>query len=425
MSKQPQAEPGPSRDDCELAERLAQFSSRSATPDEAIALFDEARSRCPVAHSDQLGGFDMLLRYDDVKSAATNWRTFSSSPSAVRPLKNLPRQLAIDWDPPEHTAWRALVKLAIDHTTAGRIEQRIREDVDGLIDGFADRGECDLVTEFSEELTFGTLCHVLDFEAEARAELRRLSRELITARGRPEQQGRAYQAIEAFTVPYVLSFRGQSSDRFPAKLANAEMDGHLVTEDEIGTVMIGLLAAGYETTASGLSSLLYEVLAQPDVRDRLASDPDLVPVAVEEALRVHPPVFGFYRRITEPVTVADTELDGTAYLSWVAANRDPQAFDEPDAFRLDRVRPKRHLAFGFGLHACPGAPIARVEMAVALTGILRRLPDLSLVDAAAVRHVFKGNESVKIRSLPARFTPPNGRDDRARADGARSTAAHD
>jgi cytochrome P450 len=125
---------------------------------------------------------------------------------------------------------------------------------------------------------------------------------------------------------------------------------------------------------------------------------------VEEALRLNPPVFGLYRRVTQDTKVAGTDLaaDETAYLCWAAANRDPGVFEDPDAFRLDRAG-RRHMTFGFGIHKCPAAAVARMEMELALTELLRRFPQASLIVPADVEPTFGGSETMAIRSLPARL----------------------
>lgn len=379
------------------------FSTYETTPSAAHEQLADTRKRCPVAHSDQLGGFHLLLRYDDVKSAAMNWKTFSSRPSAVRPATRT--RPALDWDPPEHTGWRTAINLGVNRTTPGRIENLVREDAGRLIEAFAARGRCDLVAEYAEQVPLQAICHVLGFDQQHKSEIRRLSRELLASVREPDRLEMAGRAFAEFAVAPVLERRGKTGNDFLTLLANAEMDGRPVSVEEIGSIMVGLLLAGHETTVSGLSSLLFEVLRRPEIRDRLIAQPDLIPVAAEEAIRLHPPVFGFYRRATTDVTVHDTKIasGSTVYLCWAAANRDPEKFDNPDDFSLDRPR-ERHLSFGHGVHACPGAPIARMEMLVAVTELLKRLPDIHL-ETDDRQHDFRGSETMAIPSLPALFTP--------------------
>ncbi|MER5436263.1 cytochrome P450 [Streptomyces sp. NPDC002588] len=357
-----------------------------------------------MAHSEELGAFDILLRYVDVKNAAKDWKTFSSRPSAVRPVAARAR-LAIDWDPPEHTAWRKIVDLGVDATTPDRIEGLVEADTVSLIDSFASKGECDLVADYCEQVPLQAICHILGFDPEHKAEIRRLSGDVLASLKEPERLRKALGEFSEIVAAPVLGRRGKEGRDFLTLLANAEMNGRPLDVQEITDTMVSLLLAGHETTVSGLSSLLYEVLRRPEVRDRLIADPDLIPAAVEEALRLHPPVFGFYRRVTSDVNIAGVDIaeNSTTYLCWAAANRDPERFTEPDEFRLDRG-PARHLTFGFGIHTCPGQAVARMEMNVAVAELLKRLPDIRLA-TDDIRHEFRGSETESISSLPAVFTP--------------------
>jgi len=383
---------------------MTDFSTYGTTPVEAHERLASARGKCPVAHSEELGAFDILLRYGDVRNAAKDWKTFSSRPSAVRPVTERAR-VAIDWDPPEHTEWRKIINLGVDSSTPGRIEGLVRADTAGLIDSFAAKGECDLVAEFCEQVPLQAICHVLGFDPEHKADIRRLSGELLASLKEPVRLQKAIADFSELATAPVLARRGKDGEDFLTLLANAEINGRPLEVREMASTLVSLLLAGHETTVSGLSSLLYEVLRRPELRDRLIAEPDLIPVAVEEALRLHPPVFGFYRRVTSDVNIAGVEVaeDSTVYLCWAAANRDPEKFTDPDEFRLDRAA-ARHLTFGFGIHACPGQAVARMEMTVAATELLRRLPDIHLV-TDDIRHEFRGSETESISSLPAAFTP--------------------
>ncbi|WP_369029597.1 cytochrome P450 [Streptomyces adonidis] len=293
----------------------------------------------------------------------------------------------------------------MDDSTPDRIEGLVRADTVGLIESFASKGECDLVAEFCEQVPLLAICHILGFDSEHKDEIRRLSSDVLASLKEPERLRKALGDFSKIATAPVLARRGKEGDDFLTLLANAEMDGRPLEPQEITDTMISLLLAGHETTVSGLGSLFYEVLRDPEVRDRLVADPDLIPAAVEEALRLHPPVFGFYRRITSDVNVAGVDLaeNSTAYLCWAAANRDPERFTDPDEFRLDRGM-SRHLTFGFGIHTCPGQAVARMEMTIAATELLKRLPDIRL-STDDIRHEFRGSETESVSALPSVFTP--------------------
>jgi cytochrome P450 len=151
--------------------------------------------------------------------------------------------------------------------------------------------------------------------------------------------------------------------------------------------------------------LIYEVFSQPGVRDAIKTDPSKMSNAIEETLRLRPPFYGFFRRATKPMSVSGVEIPAASdvYVGWAAANRDPKMFDAPGEFRLDRAI-NRHLSFGAGIHTCPGAALARMEMRVLLEELLRRMPDLR-VEVDSPVYQFGGGDYSFMATLPVAFTP--------------------
>jgi cytochrome P450 len=174
---------------------------------------------------------------------------------------------------------------------------------------------------------------------------------------------------------------------------------------ELGATMNSFLNAGHGTTVSGMTSLLWEVLRAPALKQRLIDEPSLIPAAIEESMRLHTPFFGLYRSVTRDVTVSGVDIaaGSAVLLMWAAANRDPKVFENPDEFDLDRqLGRNRLMTFGFGIHACMGQPLARMEMRLALSELLARMPDLELAQPEAVSHEFAGMETCLIKTLPVR-----------------------
>lgn len=399
----------------DLRERFAAYSGYHSTPAEGVELFRDAREAgCPIGRSDQLGGFHLLLEHADVRRVHGDWPTFSHEPSVMRPLVDRPGFPPLEHDPPRHTEWRELISFMFNGATARRIEAPIRADINRIIDSIAPAGECDLIRVFAEEVPMTVLCHVLGLDGEKRAEVRERTLAVMAAAEDPEKGAAAFMDFAAFGIAEVHRRR----DRPPAEVREAEdgmttiarwrMGGRPMTDLEIGQAMNSVLIAGHGTSISGIGSMFYEVLRRPDLRDKLAADASLIPLAVEEALRLHPPFFGLYRRATTAVSIAGTDIgpDESVMVCWAAANRDPKVFADPDDFRLGRPKsPERHLSFGVGLHACPGQMVVRMEMRILLTELLRRLPDIELADPNAVEYVFGGGEMAGIPTLPVRFTP--------------------
>jgi cytochrome P450 len=392
----------------DLRERLAHFSTYESTPDDALALFQVAREAGhSVFFSEQLGGFYAFLDYADVKAAHADPATYNSGPLVLRPLVERPRFPPIEYDPPEHTAWRKLFAEALNPDTPKLHEAAVREDVDRLLDELAGRDTIDLQEDFAEQIPLLALCHVIGFDKDKRAEVRRHTVEMHASAGDPEKGVAAFMAFAEFGAQEVYARLEDPRDDFLTKLARAEIDGRPLSPPELGATMNSFLNAGHGTTVSGLTSLLWEVLRAPDIRRRLVEDPSLIPAAVEESMRLHTPFFGLYRTTTKDVTVGGVDIPtGSSILvMWAAANRDPKVFPDPDAFDLDReLGRNRLMTFGFGIHACMGQPMARMEMQVALGALLRRFPDIELVNPDAVKHEFAGSETALIKSLPARLS---------------------
>jgi cytochrome P450 len=393
----------------ELEERLSQFSSYETTPDAAFALFAEARDAGhSVFHSEKHGGYYVFLDYADVKAAHNDWETYNSGPQVLRPFAERPRFPPIEYDPPEHTVWRKLFARALNADTPTLYEESVRDDVVRLVGELAEQtGTFDLQATFAEPIPLLTLCSVLGFDKEKRADVRRYTVEMHGAGGDPERLQQVFMAFAEFGAKEVYSRLEAPRDDFLTELARAEIDGRPMNPMELGATMNSFLNAGHGTTVSGLTSLLWEVLRAPEVKQRLIDDPSLIPAAIEESMRLHTPFFGLYRTTTKDVSVGGVEIPkGSAVLMmWAAANRDPKVFPNPDAFDLDReIGHKRLMTFGFGIHACMGQPLARMEMKVALEELLAQLPQIELVDAASARHQFAGMETALIKSLPARLS---------------------
>jgi cytochrome P450 len=389
-----------------IAERLAAYCGYSGiAPDDAITLFEEARSQCPVGYSEQLGGFHLLFEHEDAKGVHADPDTWSSSDGMFRPVVERLKIPPTEYDNPEHDLWRKDVfDGAINARTPKRIEAAFRSDANTLIDRFADRDAVDLVEVYNDPLPLWAICRILGFDIETGPELRRLTMDLMINLGNPAGAGQAMKALADFGAHEVAERRAHPRDDFLTDLTRATLRGAPLSEEEISQVVASLVSGGHETTVAALTNLVFEVLSRPDIKEQLLADPSLIPMAVEESLRLHPPFMGFYRRATRDVEVHGTRVREGEHvmMCWAAANRDPKVFEHPDDFRLDRPNPKAHLSLGYGLHFCIGAPTARMELKVALEELLRRLPDLELVDAASVHAQFGGAENVFIPRLDVR-----------------------
>ncbi len=380
------------------------WSCYTTPPAESLALFEAVRGECPFARSDAHDGFTLLLNYRDVHAAMQNHTLFSSEPQVLRPM--LPRRPipALEMDPPRHAAWRAIFNRAVTAHAAG-MEPIVRADINRHIDGFIGNGACDLVPALAEPVPAEAICHLVGIDDALVPQVRATALAMFAAQGDPAAFGLRQADFAAVTLPEVHARRTHPRDDYLTQLASLQVEGRPLEDEDYVVLLAAFLGAGHHSTTSAMASLIYEVFSRPQVRDALQQDPAKIPVAVEEALRLRPPFFGFFRRATAATTVSGTGIAAGAdvYMGWAAANRDATMFPAPTEFRLDRGA-NRHLSFGTGIHMCPGAPLARLELKVVLQELLRRLPDLRIEGGEPV-YRFGGGDYAYIESLPAAFTP--------------------
>ena len=394
--------------DPELARRMAQFSTYEVSTEDALELYEEAREAgCPVFRSEKLDGFAAVIDYDDVKAAHTDWETFNSGPEVLRPIAPRPRFPPIEYDGAEHKQWRDLFAEVLNPGAPKIHRDAVREDVVEQIAVLEDMGEFDLQADFAEQVALLALSHLIGFDPELRDEVRRHTVAMHASAGDPEEGVKAFMAFAQFGAEQVHKRLEDPREDFLTVLSKWEIDGRPLAPDELGATMNSFLNAGHGTTVSGMTSLLWEVYRDPELKQRLIDDASLIPKAVEESMRLHTPFFGLYRMATKDATLPSGEeikQGESALMCWAAANRDPKAFPDPDRLDLDREYGRNRLmTFGWGPHACMGRPMAQMEMEVALEELLTRVPDLELIDPDAVRHEFAGSETALIKSLPARL----------------------
>jgi cytochrome P450 len=389
-------------------DELRRWSCYTTPPARTLELFDAARSRCPVAHSEEHDGFHLLLAYDEVKRGMADPHTFSSEPQVLRPM--LPRKPipALEMDPPRHTDWRRLFNDAITANTAEMMEPWVRADINRHIDGFIEAGSCDLVADLAEPVPAETICRLVGLDDELVPQVRELALAMFAAMGDPEEFGRRQAAFGAVTVAEIHRRRTEPRDDYLTHLASVEVEGRALDDDDYVVLLAAFLGAGHHSTTSAMTTLMYEVYSAQGVREALEQDPDKIPTAVEEALRLWPPFFGFFRRATKAINVSGVDIPAgrDVYMGWAAANRDPEMFPAASEFRLDRGR-NRHLSFGFGVHTCPGASLARMELRVLIEELLRRVPDLQ-IELDELVYEFGGGDYSFAPALPATFTPGRG-----------------
>lgn len=362
-----------------------------ADPD---ALYRELRVERPVTRAVLPNGPTVWLvtRYADARQALVDPRLAkdarripelmarSASPPPARAFAESLIQHMLNADPPDHTRLRKLVGKAFTMRAIARLRPRIEQLAAELADSMAAAGPAvDLLDEFAFPLPMTVICEILGVPQERRDEFRHWSNTLLS--GAPdEERGAAAMAMAAFLAELVASKAAQPQEDILSDIVRASEDGDTLSPGETTAMAFLLLVAGHETTVNLIGNGMLALLRHPDQFARLREDPELVRNAVEEFLRYDGPVnLATFRFTTEPVTIAGTTIPEGAFVlvSLIGANRDPERF--PGAEHLDVERDASgHLAFGYGIHHCLGAPLARLEAEIAFRTLLARFPDMTL-----------------------------------------------
>ncbi|WP_416955801.1 cytochrome P450 family protein [Streptomyces sp. Agncl-13] len=286
-------------------------------------------------------------------------------------------------DPPEHTHMRRFVTDAFTPRRIEELRPRFQELADALVDALPGTGPADLVAGFAARFPFQVLAEVIGLPRELADRFDRDWGKVVqpvgpTDPGRPRYEARLH-GLQSYIAEVVSHKREHGEDDLLSRLVVAR-DSHELSQEELDSMIFQLLVAGQEPVTNQITTALIALFRNPDQLTRLRDDPALLPRAVEELLRYD----SAFELTTWRFFDQDSDLHGTevpagdsVIVSLCAANRDPRRFPDPDTLDLDRS-PNPHLAFGHGIHFCPGAALARAELQTALGTLLARLPGLHL-----------------------------------------------
>jgi cytochrome P450 len=356
--------------------------------------YRQLREQDPVHQTPM--GFWVLTRYDDcvavLRDARFGREEFQQMLSAVyggEDSDRLPRSMLFR-DPPDHTRLRALVSKAFTPRVVEQMRDHIQEIVDRLLDRALGQGGMDVMEDLAYPLPVTVICEMLGVPVDDHASIRGWSADIarsLDAIGLPSDQsivdrGRvARRALADYFRALVPVRRARPQADLLSGLLAAEEQGDKLTEPEVIAMCLLLFIAGHETTVNLIGNGALALLHHPDQLARLRADPSLVPNAIEELLRYDSPVQRTARMTTTDVAIDGRPIaKGTMVVTALgAANRDPAQFPDPDRLDVSR-RDVRHISFGYGIHFCLGAPLARVEGQIALGTLLRRAPGLALAE---------------------------------------------
>lgn len=360
---------------------------RETTSDDPHPVYAWLREEDPVHWCESRSMF-VLSRHADVLAAVKDPETFASSegivPSGFKPEE----PTIIVMDPPAHTAMRRHVMRAFTPRRMEAMIPRVRQIAQALLDDWPEAGGLDAFERFTDPLPIAVMAELLGVDAQERPLFKRCGDAIVYSSGADPETLRAAQAeLEAYLETVFERRRRRPGNDLISLLLSPSDEGTALSHRELLGLCFTLLVAGTETTTSALGNALWLLDRHPDLKRRLARQPALIPAAVEEILRFESPVQGLSRVTRRAVTLHGRRIPEGArvHLLWASANRDPRAFPEPDRFDPTRT-PNNHLAFGFGIHFCLGASLARTELRVGLEALLARAPDYAL-DTAGLRRL--------------------------------------
>ena len=313
-----------------------------------------------------------VFKYNDVQRVLSEHSVFSSQfIGSDQPLD----ASMISMDPPRHRQLRSLVTLAFTPRTIARLEPRISEIVNELLDRVAPQGKMDVINDLSTPLPVTVIAELLGVPLADRESFKLWSDQLVGAA--PSYDRDPQEAMSDYFKWIVAQRRQDPQDDLISALLAAQIDGKHLTEQELMGFCVLLLVAGNETTTHLIGNAIWCFDDHPWVWAELRAAPALLPNAIEEVLRYRSPVKLMFRVTTQDTRIGDKDIPaGAGVAAWIgSADRDEEQFPNAAAFDIHRS-PNRHLAFGYGIHFCLGAPLARLESKVALGILLDRFPNL-------------------------------------------------
>lgn len=348
--------------------------------------YDEMRERCPVAHSEFMGW--SLFRHEDIAIVLADPETYS----------NVSQFLAIPngMDPPVHGRYREALAPNFDREQMARVEPRAREIAAILLGPMLSGGEVEFIDAFATPFALKTLCALLGWPEQQWECLGGwVHGSQQAAFSKDPAAGKALASLFSEHVKANLDTHRASPNDVPDAtdaLLSTEVDGVRLDDDQIVSILRNW-TAGHGTVAAGLGILVLHLAQETELQDRLRSDPSLIPAAIEEILRVDGPLVANPRTTTREVKIQGRSIPKGEHLTlmWIAANRDPRAFDEPNVVKIER-NTGDGLVWGQGVHLCQGAPLARLEMRVAIEELLSRTKRFELAgDDVPRRAVYPSN----------------------------------
>jgi hypothetical protein len=382
------------------------------------------REEDPVHWSDAIGGW-VLTRYDDIVASFKDTDHFSNEGRLARAVEHLTpgsrlklktfedhyrTKGLLHSDPPDHTRLRALVTRAFTPRTVEAMQPRVRAIANELLNNVEPSGRMDVIRDLAVTLPITVLAEIMGMPPEEKLLVKGWADALLAFQGvnNPsekilESAQKTLVELKAYLADLVRAKRRKPGTDLLSQLVGAESEGEKLSESELINTAITLLVAGHETSTSLIGNGIYTLLHNEGEWRLLQKDPSLLPSAIEEILRYESPVSRQPRLMKQDAEIGARRLRQGQMLFQMlnAANRDPGYFPEPDLFDIRRQK-NRHIAFGFGIHFCVGALLARTEAPLVFQLIIERFPKIHLTDATPDWDVHKRNSRM-LRTLSVAF----------------------
>ena len=343
------------------------------------------RDEYPCYWSEEAGMW-VYSRYADIVTALNDWQTYSSAKgNLVDELPNRAGNTLGTTDPPRHDRLRALIQKAVTKRALDHIIEPAQASCRAHLDALDGRPSFDFVNDYSSNVTVDLLFYLFNLPKEGQRTVR--DKAVLMVQTDPKTRQKAPEHIEAYewmanyAAELVAERKNNPGDDLMSNFITAEIDGEKLKDREVQLTVTTLIMAGIESLSGFMSVFALNLADHADARRRLAADPSLIPDAMEESLRYNTSAQRFKRSLQRDVEVHGQHMKAGDYimLAYGAANRDERQFENPDVYDIER-KPKGHLGFGGGVHACLGTAIARLACKVAFEELLARHPDFERVE---------------------------------------------
>lgn len=358
-------------------------------------LYQKMREEQPVYYDPERENWN-IFRYKDVLRVLSDYETFSSQFTGGQIGDDDPFTASmVATDPPKHRQLRNLVSQAFTPKAVNALKPRIKKIVKEHLDQVADAGEMDAIQDLGYPLPVIVIAEMMGIPSQDRAKFKEWSDNIVAMADLGGEMdysavigNQSIMEMSAYFMNMIEHRRENPGDDLISGLLQANIDGQTLTLIEMLGFCALLLVAGNETTTNLIGNALLTFTQHPDVWEKLRTERELLPGAIEEVLRYRSPVQSMFRVAKGEVEVAGTKIPARApVVAWIgSANHDQEQFNDPGSFRLDR-QPKGHLAFGHGIHYCLGAPLARLEAEIALGEMLDRYEMVALKDGEQVERM--------------------------------------